>query len=75
MVFMVAIAVIFAIDTFGELSWCVECVPQTNSTNYVYNLSKAESDQVIISELCYAGVSVSECDLLYGGSIYGEAIK
>jgi hypothetical protein len=45
--------------------------------NYVYHLTKNESDQVIISELCYQGVDVGECALLYGSldKNYGEALK
>jgi hypothetical protein len=45
--------------------------------NYVYHLTKNESDQVIISELCYNKVAIDECKLLYGGmdTQFGEALK
>lgn len=45
--------------------------------NYIYNMTKNETDQIIISELCYAGVDLGECKLIYGGidTPYGEAIK
>jgi hypothetical protein len=45
--------------------------------NYVYHLTKNESDQVIISELCYSGVDIGECAMLYGSlrNNYGEALR
>jgi len=44
---------------------------------YTYNMTKNETDQYIISELCYQGVDIGECDLLYGSitKTYGEALK
>lgn len=45
--------------------------------NYSYNLTKQESDELIISELCYAGIDIGECNLIYGGidTPYGDKMK
>ena len=45
--------------------------------SYNYNLTKNETNEIIISELCYAGNDIGECKFIYGGidTPYGEPIK